>query len=202
MPWFRAIFLIGVLTLATGYKFRCWAFCVDQTSTQNDYVEQRDRCRDYAQLKLDMAMRDSSTGDDKNRKATLVSLFSECMGKNGWTVPDGKDGKPKGENPGPVNAVAAGPAAVQPAAANGQMAAPIQAAPAAAAAAAPDKAYMSRQAECAFARQAADSSSVSAARAKACDIECEQRILAEPDAPRPAACAAIHQDNLSSGFEQ
>src|SRR6476619_5636952 len=92
MPWLRIAFLVTALAVTSGYRFRCYWFCIDQTGIQNDYVEQRDRCREYAELKLDMAMR-GGPQDEKTRKSKLVSLFSECMGNNGWTVPDGKDAK-------------------------------------------------------------------------------------------------------------
>ena len=46
---------VAVMARTSGYKFRCYWACIDQTAIQDDYVEQRDRCREYAQLKLDMA---------------------------------------------------------------------------------------------------------------------------------------------------
>ena len=59
MSWVRVTFLITALLVTSGYRFRCYLACVDQTSTQNDYVEQRDYCREYAQLKVNMAMHDA-----------------------------------------------------------------------------------------------------------------------------------------------
>lgn len=196
MPWIRVFFLLAALTATSGFKFRCWIFCIDQTSVQNDYVDERDRCREYAQLKLDMAMRDTP-GDEKTRKAKLVSLFSECMGNNGWSVPDGKgDKKP--------DAAAAAAAAPPPSPATAQPTLPAQqgTTPVAVAATAPDnKAHLSRSAECAFARHAAANSSNAAARAAACDLECANRLKAAPDAPRPAACPSEPGEDLSKGAD-
>lgn len=164
------------------YRWRCWMACVDQTSTQNDYVEMRDHCRELAQLKVDMAMKEQGAAStDSARKTMLVGLFSQCMGSNGWTVPDGKDAT--------KNAAAAGggggPQVVS------QTAAAALAAPSAAAAAAAkreNQALMNRTAECAFARSNASVSSIAATRAKACDLECAQGLQVAPDAPRPASC--------------
>src|SRR5947207_8685556 len=94
MPWLRITFLIAALLATSGYRFRCYLACVDQTGIQNDYVEQRDYCREYAQLKVNMALKEAGgDADDKAHKAMLVSLFSNCMGSNGWIVPDGKGEK-------------------------------------------------------------------------------------------------------------
>ena len=177
MNYIKVAFLIATLAMVSGYKFRCWAFCTDQTSTQHDYIEQRDKCRNYAQLKLDMSLRNTPGYiDGKTKKGQLVSLFSECMANNGWTVPDGKA-------PGAPG----GPATLQNAAVP---ATPAQATDDALADAYREKASLSRSSECAFARHAALNSSIAAARARACDAECAQRLSAAPDAPRPAACAA------------
>ena len=180
----RFLFLIFVALASSGYKFRCWWMCQDQTSVQNDYIEQRDHCREYAQLKLDMAMRTSGQhSNDQNRKAMLVTLFGDCMASNGWNVSDKKDAPSKPGQPTSVNNTA-----------NSSVdAADI---------AAQNRAALSRSAECAFARQSASVSSLAATRAKACDLECAERLKAAPDAPRPAACPAGGELGMEKGAER
>ncbi len=88
MPKFRLILLLSVAVLSSGYRWRCYAACDEQTSIQNDYVEQRDECREEAQNNLDAAMaKTANPNSEKARKAKLVVLFSDCMGKFGWDVP-------------------------------------------------------------------------------------------------------------------
>ncbi len=188
MPHMRFILLLMVLTTTscTGYKFRCWWGCTDQTAIQNDYIAERNRCRDYAQLKLDLSARNTGDPDnDQSRKARLVNLFNECMANNGWGIVEGKQDKPAAAKP-----AAAGAAAATPPATN------------AATAAADDKSALSRSAECAFARQSTSVSSLAAARAKACDLECAQRLRLAPEAPRPAACPAEMAPNLATGVDR
>ena len=185
-PWMRLLFLMTALLATSGYRWRCYLACVDQTSTQNDYVEQRDYCREYAQLKIGMASRDGTvSGDDKSRKASLVSLFSQCMGNNGWTVPDGKGDAPK-----------AAAAAVAPGAPPPPSAAVL------AAQKAEDKANTTRAVECAFARHSADVSTNAKLRADACDLECSEALRLSPNAPRPPSCPDAFPTKLSKGSEQ
>jgi hypothetical protein len=199
MSRFRLVFLLSVLLVASGYKFRCWWMCQDQTAVQNDYIEQRDRCRQYAQLKLDMAMRSSGeTNNAQNRNSRLISLFSDCMAQNGWNTTDLKAAAPVSglATPGaPMKNTP--PAANAPAALAGQ-------APPAAAPANPteDRAALSRKAECAFARQSASVSSLAATRARACDLECAERLRQAPDTPRPAACPTGPLPNMETGTER
>ena len=182
----QIIFLITALALTSGYRWRCYVACTDQTSTQNDYVEQRDNCREYAQLKVDMAMRENGSLDDRSRKTQLVSLFSQCMGNNGWIVPDGKgEGGPK-----KVESAAVAPNAAS---------APLVAAPAVSKS--EEKATVTRASECAFARYSASFSSNAATRAAACDVECENALKAAPGAPRPASCPPDISERLSKGHE-
>jgi len=190
MPWLRVSFLIFVLAVSSGYRFRCYAFCTDQTSTQNDYIEQRDRCREYAELKVDMRMRESAAtaanpNEPKSKQVKLVSLFNECMSNNGWNIVDA----PKGgaTPPATPNATTAAVQAPVPVVDQQQ-----------------EKASLSRSAECMFARHAAANSTIAAARAKACDLECSQRLAASPEAPRPAACPADvdPNSNLTRGWER
>jgi len=172
--------------------------CQDQTAIQNDYVEQRDRCRQYAQLKLDMAMRSSGEMNSApNRSARLITLFSDCMAANGWNTTDLKAAAPISPlaTPGTAKqAQAAQPPANAPAALAGQAppAAPVS----------DDRAAIARKAECTFARQSASVSRMAAARAKACDLECEQRLRLAPDAPRAAACPSGPVAGMESGAER
>jgi hypothetical protein len=198
MSRFRLVLLLSVALMTSGYKFRCWWMCQDQTAIQNDYVEQRDRCRQYAQLKLDMASR--AAGDRNNaqaRNSRLISLFSDCMGQNGWNTTDLKAAPPVSPlaTPGmpakpPENATAAlagqAPAAPPPAATTAQ----------------DERAAITRKAECAFARQSASVSSLAATRARACDLECAERVKLAPDAPRPAACPSGPIPGMESGSER
>lgn len=173
MMYRRFLMILALLTATSacsGYKFRCWWGCSDQTAIQNDYIAERNRCREYAQLKLTMSSR--AAGDVENEqsyKAKLVNLFNECMANNGWGIVETKSDKA---------ASTTKPASSKETTAEAQQAAVEQ------------KAALSRQAECAFARQAASVSSLAAIRAKACDLECEQKLRLAPDAPRPAACPA------------
>lgn len=182
--------------LGGKYRFRCYLACVDQTSTQNDYVEQRDHCRELAQLKVEMALKEAGIpANDKSRKSMLVNLFSQCMASNGWTVPDGKDPNSK--------ALAAAPGAAPATAAI----VPVSAASVAVANTPAAKAALQqeqqqqlvRAAECGFARSNARVSSISAARAKACDLECEEGLRVAPSAPRPASCPGEAPPKYASG---
>jgi hypothetical protein len=204
MPWIKIIFLLTALAVTSGfglkdilgegkYRWRCYFACVDQTGTQNDYVEQRDHCRELAQLKVDMAMKEANTGiDDKSRKAMLVTIFSQCMGTNGWTVPDGKGDGPKAVA-GAVPAQQLTP--VQNVVTTG---APVSVA-AVSATKAEEKAALQRSSECAFARQSASVSSIAAARAHACDLQCAQALKMAPSAPRPASCPPDLPPKYSKG---
>ena len=110
MALFRVGFLVFVWAISSGYRFRCYAFCVDQTGIQHDYIEQRDRCRGYAELKIDMSLR-SVRGpvDGKTNKSQLVNLFNECMANNGWNiVPETKAAATTGTNTALQAAPAAG----------------------------------------------------------------------------------------------
>ena len=167
-------------------------FCTDMTSVQQDYVEQRDKCREYAQLKSD------SAGDTPSEKR-LVAAFSECMGKNGWTVPSGQEGETKPGNMPGFPPVQTSPTAKGVAAPAVMATAPTPATPAPSADA---QSYLKRASECAFARHSSAVSSNAAARAKACDIECAQRLKAMPEAPRPAACPAESTPDITPNMDK
>lgn len=179
------IALLAGLQACSDYRFRCYAFCKDQTSVQDEYTVQRDHCRQFAQLKSEMS---AFSGDEPERKSQLISMFSDCMSRRGWIVPDGK---------GARDVAAAGPGAAGVAASGSgaPVQDPVQAER-------ERRAYIARASECNFARQNAGVSSNSAARAKACDLECTHRLEAAPDAPRPAACPAETHSGLSSGHDQ
>lgn len=181
----RLIFLAFVLVATPGYRFRCWWGCTDQTAIQHDYIEQRDHCRAYAQLKLDMVMRNNNIeGTPLNRQTQLVNLFSDCMATKGWDIPKGATAG--GETPPIADLDKTQPSKEQKVARQQER-----------------KWALTRSSECAFARNAAAYSSISAARAKACDLECEQRLKESPDAPRPAACpSAGLSPSYATGVER
>lgn len=176
--------------------------CQDQTAIQNDYVERRDICRQYSELKLDMAMRNSGQyNNEQNRKAMLITLFSHCMSQNGWNTTD-VVAMPLPFAAGGAAGAAAGAAGAAGTAGAAGAGAKQAAATSAAITAAEQRASISRTAECAFARQSASVSSIAAARAKACDLECAQRLRLAPEAPRPAACPSGAVPGMEPGVER
>jgi len=187
MPALRVIFIVSFLALLAGCNNRCYLACTEQTGIQNDYLKDRDDCRDYAQDKIDLAMRESPSQDDKSRKVQLVSLFSQCMSTRNWSVPDGK-----GESGG--SKIAAAPATALPAA-PGLPPTPTLSK-------AEEKSLLQRAAECALARQYAGSSKIYAARAEACDLECSEGLRLTPDAPRPASCLPSFPPKAAKGVEK
>lgn len=204
----HVILLLAMMQAVSAFKWRCWFFCTEQTGVQNDYVSDRDTCREYAQLRAETDTSSAQPANERNRTAQLVAMFSSCMADRGWTVPDGKG------NQGSVPANAA--TAAHPAGSATGSDTPIQspgaagvgivAAPSptgeqsgvAANMAQPSQdrdmvssqrknAGTSRAAECAFARHGAAYSSVSASRAQACDIECAEKLKSNPKS-NPSAC--------------
>jgi hypothetical protein len=201
----QIVLLLAVMQATSAFKFRCYWFCTEQTGIQTDYVNDRDDCRKYAQLRIDTDTSSPELMSDNSRKQKLVSLFSSCMSDKGWTVPDGKGGQnASAPIPVPTPGASAGMAPAQPAPGPLPVAAPVPMAatqPANPAiiteqeakniqAQRKEKTYLARQSECAFARHSADISSVSATRAKACDLECANMLKQDPIGQRPAACAA------------
>ena len=195
----KSLLLLLTLVFTPGFRFHCFIFCSDQTNIQDEYTEVRDKCRDYASLKLDMEVKNhSGPVDDKTRKALLVSLFSECMNRSGWTVPS-VDQSPDGKN----EQAAAGARPSSGDAGDTDEAAAIHAATHAQktqlAQDPEERAAILRSSECNFARYSAATSSIAAARARACDLECAERLKAAPDAPRPAACPAGSSEIMAIG---
>lgn len=197
------IMLIAAMQMLSGFKWRCYWFCTDQTGIQTDYVESRDTCRKYAQLRIDTDTSSPDLSDERERKSKLIALFSSCMGEKGWTVPDGKSGQqPAAAIPVPTPGASAAAAAGQTAQPAPQTAPAVVAAPMPAANSSVmtpeqsqavqqqqrERSYIARQSECAFARHGAAYSSTSATRAKACDMECEQKKTDDPTGRAPAAC--------------
>ncbi|MGE0754687.1 MAG: hypothetical protein AB7L92_05955 [Alphaproteobacteria bacterium] len=181
---YRLIFLAIVLTMTSGYRFRCWWACQDQTAIQHDYVEMRDHCRSYAQLKLDMVMRNKNLSGGKSQKEQLINLFSECMEKKGWDIPSGREEEL-------TKLKEAEEAELSQYTKEERVARKQQ------------QSYaLSRRSECAFARHAAANSRVQAARARACDIECNKRLQESPDSPRPAACPSGADPEYANGVEK
>ncbi len=169
-----------------GFEFRCYMFCHDQTAIQEDYVKARDICRENAQLKIATGYREPAGGDIKGKNALLVALVSDCMEKKGWSVPDGRSA---------ASATGKSAAAEKSDAAKKSEAEAMNEAYL-------KRAAIARKTECAFARQAAANSAISASRAKACDLECSQRLRAAPDAPRPAACPSEHDERFRRGVDR
>lgn len=203
-PIIHIVLLLASMHLLSGFKFRCYWFCTEQTGIQTDYVNHRDQCRKYAQLRIETDTASPELIDEKARKSKLISLFSACMADNGWTIPDGKTGQqasppvplptPAAVSTTPPSATAPPPPAAAPVAA---AAVPAAAVPASAIMTEREakelqekkreNSYLARQSECAFARHSAAYSSVAATRAQACDLECAQRLKAEPKR-KAAAC--------------
>lgn len=55
----------------------------NQTGIQGDYESVRVDCQALAESKIDQY---SGADDEKDRNAELVTLFSDCMAKEGWQV--------------------------------------------------------------------------------------------------------------------
>lgn len=165
----------------------CFIICSENTTIQQDYTRKRDHCRELAELKADI--RGNTSDDMEARKTQLVSIFSECMGQQGWAVPKpGADADKKGTiTAGPLGSGLGRSAS----AANNEKTqeAPLPSQPATEPTLTEEEqAYRRRAAECAFARHAADISVVSRTRAEACDLECTDRLKHGALGVKPAAC--------------
>lgn len=148
--------------------------------TQRQYVTARDSCRELAELRAttDMGRAFPTAGERQTRniKKELLEVFADCMKRQGWSVSGPTDGGGGGGEP-PIDISVAPPrqaAYIPPEVINEQLVIERE---------------RKRAAECAYARQAADNSSRARAIAKACEIECKNRLEAAPDGPRPGACA-------------
>ena len=83
------------------------AGCGESSRIQDDYVAQRDSCQFLAEQQIVKYQVPGKVVTPQARNAELVTLFSDCMAKNGWQV-----ATPKREDaPGgtPANAPAAAP---------------------------------------------------------------------------------------------
>jgi hypothetical protein len=129
----KIIVMIGVLLLAG---------CGESSRIQDDYVAQRDSCQSLAEQQIVKYQVPGKVVSPQARNAELVTLFSDCMAKNGWQVATPKREDAPGGSPasapaaapvvGPVPAAPL-PAPVTPA----PVVAPVPAAPVPAPAAAP-----------------------------------------------------------------
>lgn len=174
----RLILPFSLLPLLSACGAACTFFCADTTYLQRQYVDNRDECRQLAELKLNTMPPPGSDGtapvpNDKTAKTRLVAMFSECMNSKAWAVPSPASAEDKKKDAAPLATAAGAP--------------PKQEVPSPAAARTVDAARQ-RTADCAFARQAADSSIVAKKRAEACDLECAQQRRLAPDMPKAAAC--------------
>lgn len=72
----RKLVLIAPLLVLTGCFY-------NQTGIQGDYEEVRVGCQGDAEARIDTL---SGARSEKDRNAELVTLFSDCMAKEGWQV--------------------------------------------------------------------------------------------------------------------
>ncbi len=83
----RIMMISGLLLLAA---------CANQSSVQRDYLAQRDNCQDMAERDIHRYIHPQAMMTDKDRNAQLVTLFSDCMFLQGWTVATPSREKPAG----------------------------------------------------------------------------------------------------------
>ncbi len=91
------------------------AGCINQTTVQTDYVTHRDGCQLYAESNIGRFMRADEIENIRARNAKLVTLFSDCMFEQGWTVATPEREMAKDDLP-ELNDVPAGAAAAKVAA--------------------------------------------------------------------------------------
>lgn len=60
--------------------------CKNQTTVQRSYVTNRDQCQIFAEQNLGRFLSPGEETDVRSRNAKLVTLFSDCMFEQGWTV--------------------------------------------------------------------------------------------------------------------
>lgn len=60
--------------------------CINQTSVQRSYERESVSCQAYAESRIAEFAAPDRTSDLKSRNAELVTLFSDCMAKEGWQV--------------------------------------------------------------------------------------------------------------------
>lgn len=149
-----------LLTLAPLFML---AACVETTSTQGDYVDARDLCRGASELQI--AGGGGTAVDRETRQTELLTAFSDCMDKRGWSV-SSPGSKPAPS--APIESIGVAP-----------LQSPIMS----------ESPNIKRAQECRYARQAINHSSNARAVAKACELECRNQKRLAPDMPEPAACA-------------
>jgi hypothetical protein len=79
----RVAFAASLLTLLS------LGGCINPTRIQQDYIAQRDKCRDTAQDNAGYYHTQASASQAlavKDKNAVLAKIFSDCMYINGWTV--------------------------------------------------------------------------------------------------------------------
>lgn len=191
--WIRLLFLAVALTTSSGFRFRCYWLCTDQTGIQDDYVEQRDQCRQFAQLKYStMISNGSGEAVTESRDAALVRLFSECMASHGWAVPSGVSERTDASRTTSLAPTTPfGQRTTTREERSQKTTTTFTAVPPPATM--DEKAALTRHAECDFARESAPVSHIAAQRAEACDLECANALKANPTGPLPAACPSDYQ---------
>jgi len=95
--------MIGVLLLAG---------CGESSRIQDDYVAQRDSCQSLAEQQIVKYQVPGKVVSPQARNAELVTLFSDCMAKNGWQVATPK--REDAPDSSPAIAPAAAPVPVAP----------------------------------------------------------------------------------------
>lgn len=60
--------------------------CTNQTGIQRDYVAHRNGCQGFAESNVSQFVDPNQGADDRTMNAKLVTLFSDCMFEQGWTV--------------------------------------------------------------------------------------------------------------------
>jgi hypothetical protein len=99
------------------------AGCISQSGVQKTYVKDQDDCRGFAERNIDQYLPKNQPVSVADRNAQMVTLFSDCMGKQGWqvakpkkadevastTAPNGSPNYPNGYPSGAAAATAAAP---------------------------------------------------------------------------------------------
>lgn len=98
----RSLALLCLAALLSG--------CIDSVGLQREYVASRDGCREMAEMKMGMYVQPGGFPvSEKEKNAMLLSLFSECMRGENWTVAKPKEDKDKDKDKDKPKEVAAVP---------------------------------------------------------------------------------------------